>query len=155
NAIKTAVVFIFLFYTSGITASGIEKKEYNRYLKALMTKLSHDYKEQFFIIYPNYIPYRFSHVNSLIEYETMMKSNLWLNKSIILYITPFTFPLTIDGEFPVFANCAYQIHKSSTLDSSVFHFKTMTPNHFSAEEDSVYFNFYTYDYVIVNKTYMN
>lgn len=154
TVIKTSVVFILLSYTTSITASGIEKKEYNRYIKILMAKLSHDYEEQIFIIHPNYIPYRFSKVNTLVEYETMIKSNLWLNKSIILYITPFTSPLTIDGEFPVFANHAYQIHKSNELDSAIFHFKTMTPHYFS-EEDSAYFKFDNYDYLIVNKSYMD
>lgn len=154
NIIKTAVVFVLLFYTSTITISGVEKKESNNYLKALMTALSQDYKEQFFIIHPNYIPYGFSKINSLVEFETMLKSNLWLNKSVILFVTPFTSPLTIEGEYPIFANHVYQLSKSGKLDSTLFHFKTMNPRHFS-EEDSVYFKFNNYDYHIVEKSYMD
>jgi hypothetical protein len=152
---KTAIVFILIFYTSSITASGIEKKEYNIYLEALLAKLDRDYKEQIFILHPNHFPYRFSKVNSLVEYETMIKSNLWLNKSVVLYVTPFTAPLTIDGEFPVFANCAYQVNKSNVLDPLSEGFKTMSPSHFQHRGDSVYFKFDTYDYAIVSKNYMD
>lgn len=155
SVIKTSVVFVLLFYTSSITASGIEKKEYNLYLKALITKLSHDYTEQIFIIHPNAIPYRYSRVNVLVEYETMIKSNLWLNKSIILYVTPFTSPLTIDGEFPVFASNAYQINKSNQIDFSIEDFKTMNPHQFVEEENSEYFKFNNDDYVVISKSYMD
>lgn len=146
RAVKYIVIFITIFYTSKITVSGIEKVEYNRYLEVLLRHLEENYKERIFIVNPNWIPYRFSKLNINAEYETLIKSNIYINKSLSLYITPFTTPLSVNGE-SVFKNCIYQVDTSIVV-------REMNPYNYFKGLDTLYFKFDNYNYRILDRKYM-
>jgi hypothetical protein len=171
TASKIIFLFLILFYTSGITTEGIKQYEYNIYINSLITDLNNTYEESFFVIDESYIPYRYSKLNINIDYETLIKSNIHINESIILYITPYTTPLTIDNEYPVFINTLScfehnneinlkrEIDLATQVDSvsneTLFFFKQINPHTSFINYNPDYFHFKNYEYRIINKSYMD
>lgn len=171
DLIKIIFVFTTIFYTSRIFSEGIKHLEYNRYINRLAEYLNKTFPENIFIIDEHYIPYRFSKINMNIEYETLIKSNLHIGESIILFITPHTKPYQIEGKHPVFINSispfeiTREINFDPTLDLSVMkntrenqelkHYKKFNPAMYFNNFNNTYFKFKSFEYKVLDKDYMN
>lgn len=159
RVVKTIISLCMVLYTSGITASGIAKFEYNQYLKVLIGQLSDNYQNSFFIISKNDIPYRFSRVNMHIESETLNKSNLWLGQSIVLLISSRETPYIENGD-SVYINALHQFMTTDTLDQklndSIYYYRTFKPiENFGCLNQKFYKGIKNFDCIVVDKKFMN
>jgi hypothetical protein len=167
---KLIFVFMIMFYTSGIFRAGIDHMEYNRYINALTEDLRNTYPEKIFIIDEQLIPYRFSKINMNVEYETLIKSNLHLGESEVLFITPHAKAFEVDGEFPVFINSISSLENSKEVilqtdfdpthmvntssDKQLKHYKYFNPKSYFVYCNESYFKFKNHDHRILDGNYM-
>ena len=171
NLWKTITVCIIIFYTSGILKEGIKHKEYNNYIASLTKELHRNFEETIFIIDENYIPPRFSKLNMNIEYETLLKSNLQLGESLILFVTAHPTPETIDNQYPVFINSLSPLEtsreinfdlkldlsemKNTSKKHELKYFKEFNPTTYFKNYNKKYFKFRNYKYLILDKKFMS
>jgi hypothetical protein len=171
NVSKTVVVFIIIFYTSGIFKEGIKHWEYNQYMQTLTIELQNTFEERIFIIDENHIPQRFSKLNMNVEYETLIKNNLYLCESLILYVTAHTESYTINDEFPVFLNSITPIEttrkvnfdpdldlsrmRNTSENQELNHYKQFNPTTYFSNYNENYFKFSNFKYKVLEKDFMS